>query len=169
MVITMCLAMLAIGFIDRKYQNYEFEKSIKMTKQEIKDEYKNIEGDPIIKAKIRSAQMQFMKQKMMSAVPQADVVVANPTHYSVAIKYDKSKAPAPVVVAKGVDFMAFKIREIAKANNVPIVVNKPLARALYKLVKVDSVIPAELYVAVAEILAFIYKKENTNIHSSIRL
>lgn len=164
MVMNMCLAMLLIGFIDKKYQTYEFEKSIKMTKQEIKDEYKNIEGDPTIKAKIRSAQMQIMRQKMMSAVPQADVVVANPTHFSVAIKYDKSKAPAPMVVAKGVDFMAFKIREIAKANNVPIVVNKPLARALYKLVKVDTVIPADLYVAVAEILAFVYKKDKIEHH-----
>lgn len=161
MVISMCLAMLIIGFIDKKYQTYEYEKSIKMTKQEVKDEFKNTEGDPMIKAKIRSAQMQIMRQKMMSAVPQADVVVANPTHYSVAIKYDKSKAPAPMVVAKGVDFMAFKIREIARANDVPIVVNKPLARALYKLVKVDSVIPADLYVAVAEILAYVYKKNNT--------
>ncbi len=168
MVATMCVVMIIIGIIDKKYQTYEFEKSIKMTKQEIKDEYKNMEGDPIIKAKIRSAQMQFMRQKMMSAVPQADVIVANPTHYSVAIKYDKSKAPAPMVVAKGVDFMAFKIREIAKANNVPIVVNKPLARALYKLVKVDNVIPADLYVAVAEILAYIYKKEQ-GVKQSIKL
>ena len=105
--------MVIIGFIDKKYQTYEYEKSIKMTKQEVKDEFKNTEGDPMIKAKIRSAQMQIMRQKMMSAVPTADVVVANPTHYSVAIKYDKSRAPAPMVVAKGVDFMAFKIREIA--------------------------------------------------------
>ncbi len=158
MVINICIAMLILGFIDKKYQDYEYNKSIKMTKQEIKDEWKNMEGDPIIKSKIKSAQMQFMKQKMMSAVPQADVVVANPTHFSVALKYDKSIAPAPVVVAKGVDYMAFKIREIAKANNVPIVENKPLARSLYKLVKVDQVIPAELYVAVAEILAFVYGK-----------
>lgn len=164
MVVDICLAMLFIGFIDKKYQTYEFEKSIKMTKQEIKDEYKNLEGDPKIKGRIRAAQMQMMRQKMMSAIPQADVVVANPTHFSVAIKYDKSKAPAPMVVAKGVDFMAFKIREIAKANNIPIVVNKPLARALYKLVKVDSVIPADLYVAVAEILAFVYKKDTVQQH-----
>lgn len=160
MVINMCVAMLILGFLDKKYQSYEYEKSIKMTKQEIKDEYKNMEGDPVIKSKIKSAQMQFMKQKMMSAVPQADVVVANPTHFSVAIKYDRTKAAAPIVVAKGVDYMAFKIREIAKANNVPIVENKPLARALYKLVPVDSVIPPDLYVAVAEILAFVYNKNN---------
>ena len=159
MIINIIVAMLIIGFIDKKYQEYEFNKSIKMTKQEIKDEWKNMEGDPIIKSKIKSAQMQFMKQKMMSAVPNADVVVANPTHFSVALKYDKDIAPAPVVVAKGVDYMAFKIREIAKANNVPIVENKPLARSLYKLVQVDHVIPAELYVAVAEILAFVYGKD----------
>lgn len=156
MVINICLAMLIIGFIDKKYQDYEFNKSIKMTKQEIKDEWKNMDGDPLIKSKIRSAQMQFMKQKMMSAVPNADVVIANPTHFSIALKYDKDIAPAPMVVAKGVDYMAFKIREIAKANGVPIVENKPLARSLYKLVQVDHVIPADLYVAVAEVLAFVY-------------
>lgn len=159
MIINICVAMLIIGFIDKKYQDYEYNKSLKMTKQEIKDEWKNMEGDPIIKSKIKSAQMQFMRQKMMSAVPKADVVVANPTHFSVALKYDKDIAPAPVVVAKGVDYMAFKIREIAKANGVPIVENKPLARSLYKLVQVDQVIPAELYVAVAEILAFVYGKD----------
>ena len=159
MVINICVAMLIIGFIDKKYQDYEYNKSIKMTKQEIKDEWKNMEGDPIIKSKIKSAQMQFMKQKMMNAVPHSDVVVANPTHFSVALKYDKDIAPAPIVVAKGVDYMAFKIREIAKANGVPIVENKPLARSLYKLVKVDQVIPAELYVAVAEVLAFVYGQD----------
>lgn len=161
MIINICVAMLIIGFIDKKYQDYEFNKSIKMTKQEVKDEWKNMDGDPLIKSKIRSAQMQFMKQKMMSAVPNADVVIANPTHFSVALKYDKDISPAPIVVAKGVDYMAFKIREIAKANNVPIVENKPLARALYKLCQVDQAIPADLYVAVAEILAFVYGKNGT--------
>ena len=159
MAINIIVAMIILGFLDKKYQDYEYNKSIKMTKQEIKDEWKNMEGDPIIKSKIKSAQMQFMKQKMMSAVPNADVVVANPTHFSVALKYDKDIAPAPIVVAKGVDYMAFKIREIAKANNVPIVENKPLARSLYKLVEVDQVIPADLYVAVAEVLAFVYGKD----------
>lgn len=159
MTINIIVAMLIIGFIDRKYSDYEYNKSIKMTKQEIKDEWKNMEGDPVIKSKLKSAQMQFLKQKMMNAVPNADVVVSNPTHFAVALKYDRSIAPAPVVVAKGVDYMAFKIREIAKANNVPIVENKPLARSLYKLVQVDQVIPAELYVAVAEILAFVYGKD----------
>lgn len=159
MIINMCLAMLVLGYIDKKYQNYEYEKSIKMTKQEIKDEHKDVEGDPKIKAKIKSIQMQMARQRMMSAVPQADVVVTNPTHYAVAIKYDKTKAPAPMVVAKGVDYLAFQIREIAKENNVPVVENRPVARSLYNTVPVDGVIPSDMYVAVAEILAFVYKNK----------
>lgn len=159
MLINMCIAMIILGIFDRKYQDYEYEKSIKMTKQEVKDEYKDTEGDPKIKAKIRSIQMQMAQQRMMSAVPQADVVVTNPTHYAVAIKYDKSQAPAPMVIAKGVDFVAFKIREVAQNNNVPIVENKPLARALYKLVPIDGIIPADMFVAVAEVLAYVYNKD----------
>ena len=142
MIVNICLVMLVIGFIDKKYQDYEYNKSLKMSKQEVKDEWKNTEGDPLIKSKIKAAQMQFAQQKMMSAIPKSDVVVVNPTHYAVAIKYDKLEAPAPKVVAKGVDFMAFKIREIAKHNDVPIVENPPLARALYKLVKIDDLILA---------------------------
>lgn len=160
MIINMCLAMLVLGYLDKKYQNYEYEKSIKMTKQEIKDEHKDTEGDPKIKAKIKSIQMQMARQRMMSSVPDADVVVTNPTHYAVAIKYDKSKAPAPIVVAKGVDYLAFQIREIAKENNVPIVENRPVARALYNTVPVDGIIPSDMYVAVAEILAFVYRSKN---------
>ena len=162
MIINMCLAMLILGYLDKKYQNYEYEKSIKMTKQEIKDEHKDTEGDPKIKAKIKSIQMQMARQRMMSAVPDADVVVTNPTHYAVAIKYDKTKAPAPMVVAKGVDYLAFQIREIAKENNVPIVENRPVARALYNSVPIDGIIPSDMYVAVAEILAFVYKQKNEN-------
>ncbi|MBQ4114526.1 flagellar biosynthesis protein FlhB [bacterium] len=159
MIINMCLAMLILGYIDKKYQTYEYEKSIKMTKQEVKDEHKDTEGDPKIKAKIKSIQMQMARQRMMSAVPQADVVVTNPTHYAVAIQYDKNKAPAPMVVAKGVDYLAFQIREIAKSNNVPIVENRPVARALYNSVPVDGIIPSDLYVAVAEILAYVYNSK----------
>lgn len=160
MIINMCLAMLILGYIDKKYQNYEYEKSIKMTKQEVKDEQKDIEGDPKIKAKIKSIQMQMARQRMMSNVPQADVVVTNPTHYAVAIKYDKTKAPAPIVTAKGVDYLAFQIREIAKNNNVPIVENRPVARALYNSVPLDGMIPTDLYVAVSEILAYVYRLKN---------
>lgn len=159
MLINMCIAMIIIGFFDKKFQDYEYNKSIKMSKQEVKDEYKDIEGDPKVKAKIRSIQMQMAQQRMMSSVPKADVVVTNPTHFAVALKYDKSKSPAPMVVAKGVDFVAFKIREIAQNNNVPIVENKPLARALYKLVPIDGIIPSDMFVAVAEVLAYVYNKD----------
>ena len=162
MIINMCLAMLVLGFIDKKYQTYEYEKSIKMTKQEVKDEQKDTEGDPKIKAKIKSIQMQMARQRMMSNVPQSDVVVTNPTHYAVAIKYDKTKAPAPIVTAKGVDYLAFQIREIAKVNNVPIVENRPVARALYNNVPLDGMIPTDLYVAVSEILAYVYRLKNGN-------
>ena len=161
MLINMCLAMIVLGLLDKKYQDWEFEKSIKMTKQEIKDEYKDIEGDPKIKSKIKSIQMQMSQQRMMSNVATADVVVTNPTHYAVAIKYDKTVAPAPMVVGKGVDYVAFKIREIAKNNNVPIVENRPIARALYNTVPVDGIIPSDLYVAVAEILAYVYNKKGS--------
>lgn len=159
LLISLCILLIIIGIIDRQYQTWEYNKSIKMTKQEVKDEWKNIEGDPKIKGKIRSFQMKIMQQKMMSKVKEADVVVVNPTHYAVAIMYDPLKVPAPVVLAKGVDFIAFKIREIAKNNGIPIVENKPLARSLYKLVEVDHLIPQELYVAVAEILQYVYSQK----------
>ncbi len=159
MLINMCLAMIVLGLLDKKYQDWEYEKSIKMTKQEVKDEYKDIEGDPKIKSKIKSIQIQMSKQRMMANVPKADVVVTNPTHYAVAIKYDKNVAPAPMVIAKGVDYVAFRIRDIAKSNNVPIVENRPIARALYNTVPIDGIIPSDLYVAVAEILAYVYNKK----------
>ena len=162
MIINMCLAMLVLGYIDKKYQTYEYNKSIKMTKQEVKDEYKDTEGDPKIKAKIKAIQTQMARQRMMSAVPKADVVVTNPTHYAVAIQYDKTVAPAPIVIAKGVDYLAFQIRDIAKNNNVPIVENRPVARALYNKVPVDGIIPSDLYVAVAEILAYVFNSKNKN-------
>jgi flagellar biosynthetic protein FlhB len=156
-VTNMCVIMIIMGIIDKKYQHYEFEKSIKMTKEEVKDERKNSEGDPKIKAKIKAAQYQFAQQRMMSQIPTANVVVTNPTHYAVALRYDTSKAPAPQIIAKGVDFVAFKIKEIAENNGVPVVENKPLARTLYKIVPLEGIIPAEMYVAVAELLAYVYK------------
>lgn len=158
MFLTMCLAMLIIGFIDLKFQTYQFEKAIKMTKQEVKDEMKDTEGDPKIKSKIKSMGMKMLQQKMMSAVPTADVVVTNPTHYAVALKYDRGVKPAPYVVAKGVDFIAFKIREIAQNNNIPIVENRLVARTLYNLVEIGDIIPSEMFQAVAEILAYVYNK-----------
>ncbi len=158
MIVNMCVVMIIIGLFDKKYQDYEYNKSLKMSKQEVKDEQKNADGDPKIKQKIKSAQMQMGRQKMLHEIKTADVVVTNPTHYAVAIRYDTSKAPAPQVIAKGVDFMAFKIREIAEANNIPIQENKPLARTLYKVVPLEGIVPPELYVAVAELLAFVYNK-----------
>ena len=158
--INICIAMLIIGVLDWLYQKYEFNKSLKMTKQQVKDERKNAEGDPTIKSKIRSIQMQMANSRMMASVPDADVVVANPTHYAVALKYDTTVAPAPMVVAKGVDLIAFKIREVAENNGVTVVENPPLARTLYKLVPIDAIIPAELFSAVAEVLAYVYKKKN---------
>ena len=158
MFLNMCLAMLIIGFLDLKFQTYQFEKSMKMTKQEVKDEMKDTEGDPKIKSKIRAFGMKLMQQQMMAAVPTADVVVTNPTHYAVAIKYDRSVKPAPYVVAKGADFIAFKIREVAQNNKVPIIENRLVARTLYNLVQVGDIIPADMFQAVAEILAYVYNK-----------
>ena len=152
-----CIILIAIGIADKKYQAWEFDKSMKMTKEDVKDEHKNTEGDPKIKAKIKAIQMQFAMQRMMSSIPKADIIITNPTHYAIAIRYDPEIAPAPQVVAKGVDFIAFKIREIAENNGVPIVENKPLARTLYKIVPLEGLIPAELYVVVAEMLAYVYK------------
>src|SRR6185437_13372096 len=123
------LAVLAA--MDYFYQRYEHEKSLKMSKQDIKDEYKKSEGDPLIKGKIRERQRRMALQRMMQDVPKADVVITNPTHFAIAIKYDNGKMQAPTVVAKGTDFMALKIRQIAKDNGVIIMVNRPLARALY--------------------------------------
>ena len=157
MLVKICIMLFFLGIADKKYQAYEYEKSLKMTKDEVKDERKNSEGDPKIKAKIKSIQMQFAMQRMMGNIPKADVIVTNPTHYAVAIRYDTSIAPAPQVVAKGVDYVAFKIRDVAKYNNIPIIENPPLARTLYKIVPLEGIIPAELYVAVAEILALVYK------------
>lgn len=153
-----CILLLVLGIIDYIYQKYEFEKSIKMTKQEVKDEYKNIEGNPEIKRKIKSIQMHMAQNRMMKKIPEADVIVTNPTHYAVALKYDPSIAPAPIVLAKGVDLLAKRIKETAREHKIPIVENKPLARSLYKLVDLNKMVPEDLFIAVAEVLAYVYKK-----------
>ncbi|ONI46343.1 flagellar biosynthesis protein FlhB [Candidatus Epulonipiscium fishelsonii] len=153
------LAFLTLASIDYAYQKYKFEESLKMTKQDIKDEYKQSEGDPQIKGKIRQKMREMSMRRMMEAVPNADVIITNPTHFAVAVYYDKDNAAAPVVVAKGIDFMAQKIKEVAKDNKVQIVENKALARALYYTVEVDHPIPPELYKAVAEVLAYVYQLE----------
>ncbi|ACM92208.1 flagellar biosynthetic protein FlhB [Nautilia profundicola AmH] len=153
----MLAVFLVFAAIDFIYQRYSYKKSLRMSKQEIKDEYKQTEGNPEIKAKIRQLQREMAKKRMMSEVPKADVVITNPTHYAVAIRYDKTKDEAPRVIAKGVDNLALKIKEIAREHDIMIVENPPLARELYKLVDIDELIPQKLYKAVAEVLAFVYK------------
>ncbi|WP_182199171.1 flagellar biosynthesis protein FlhB [Paraliobacillus salinarum] len=153
------IALLVLSVIDYAYQRYDYEKNIRMSKNDIKDEYKNIEGDPQIKAKIKERQRQMAMRRMMSEVPNADVVITNPTHYAVAIKYDENKADAPYVVAKGVDFVALKIREIAEANQVAQVENRRLARALYANVEIGDIIDETFFQAVAEVLAYVYQME----------
>ena len=128
-----------------------------MSKQDIKDEYKKSEGDPLIKGKIRERQRRMAMQRMMQEVPNADVIITNPTHFAVALKYDNSQMAAPQVIAKGQDHMALRIREVAKQNRVVIMENKPLARALFARTEIGESIPADLFQAVAEVLAYVYK------------
>lgn len=153
------IALLAVSVIDFTYQRYDHEKNMKMSKNDIKDEHKNIEGNPLIKSKIKEQQRQMAMRRMMSDVPDADVVITNPTHYAVAVKYDETKSDAPYVVAKGVDFVASKIREVAQANQVVLVENRRLARALYAEIEIGEAIQEEFFQAVAEILAYVYQIE----------
>lgn len=147
---------LILAAVDYYYQRRKFKNDMKMTKQEVKDEYKNTEGNPQIKGRIRSKMQEASRQRMMQSIPEADVVITNPTHLAVAIKYDKATAEAPVVIAKGADYLAGKIKEIAKENQIEIVENKPVARMLYFNVEIGEQIPPELYQMVAEILAYVY-------------
>ncbi len=154
------IAMILLGFLDFLYQKLDYEKNLKMTKQEVKDEYKQTEGNPEIKGKIKQKQRQMSMRRMMQDIPKADVVITNPTHFAVAIKYDAQKASAPIVIAKGQDYIALRIKQVATDNKVQIVENRPLARTLYSTVEIGEAIPPELYQAVAEILAFVYKLKN---------
>ncbi len=147
---------MLIAFADLVYQRVKFSKDMRMTKQEIKEEYKQQEGDPQIKGKIRQKMREVSQRRMMQNLPQADVVITNPTHYAVAVKYDPEVADAPLVIAKGEDYLAARIKEVAKENKIEIVENKPLARMLYANVDVGQAVPPELYQAVAEVLAFVY-------------
>ena len=153
----MLLIIFIFALIDIVIVRKQYFDGLKMSKQEIKDEMKNMEGDPLIKGKIRQKQMEISRQRMMSEVPNADVVITNPTHYAVAIKYDQEKYREPIVVAKGMDNMAQQIKKVARENNVHIVQNPPLARSLYDEVDVDKPIPEALFVAVAEVLAYVFK------------
>ncbi len=154
------LVFIIIGFVDLFYQKHKFKEDMKMTKQETKDEYKQTEGDPQVKGQIRSRMRAASRRRMMQALPEADVVITNPTHFAVALKYDTNVSAAPIVIAKGADHLAFQIKEKAKEYKIEIVENKPLARLLYNNVEVGAEIPPELYQAVAEVLAFVYSLHN---------
>ena len=149
--------LLFISILDFFYQKFDYEKNLKMSKQDIKDEHKNSDGDPIIKSRIRQRQREMAMRRMMQEIPTADVVITNPTHFAIALKYDDESMDAPSVVAKGADFVAQKIKLIAKENNVVMVENRPLARSMYDQVEVGQRIPDEFFKAVAEVLAYVYR------------
>lgn len=157
LAIKVAIIMIVLGIIDYIYQKYEFEKSIRMTKQEIKDEYKQREGDPMVRSRIRQKQREIAMKRMMKEVPKADVVITNPTRLAIALQYVSEEMHAPKVVAKGAGVVAEKIREVAKEANVPIVEDRWLAQSLFKLTDVGEYVPASLFKAVAEVLAYVYR------------
>ena len=157
------LVMLAIAVADYGYQRYEHEKKLKMSHQEIKEERKQMDGDPHVKARIRSLQREMSRRRMMDQVPKASVVVTNPTHIAIALQYDPEQSDAPIVVAKGVDFIAQKIKKIAQEHNIPLHEDKPLARAMYDKVEVGEPIPEEFFMAIAEVMAYVYKLKGKNV------
>jgi flagellar biosynthetic protein FlhB len=156
-IMKVCLFLLALAIFDYIYHRWEYKRSIRMSKKEVRDEYKQTEGNPQIKSKIRQRQLQMATRRMMQEVPKADVVITNPTHLAVALRYDAVNMAAPIVVAKGEGVVATKIREIAAENGVALVENKPLAQAIYKTVEIGAAIPEDLFQAVAEVLAFVYR------------
>ena len=161
-IFNVLLVMIFLSLLDFTFQKFTYLENLRMTKQEVKEERKESDGNPQVKQRIRTVQMQMARKRMMSAVPEADVIVTNPTHISIAIKYDTENFAAPLVVAKGVGPIAMRIREIAKENGIPLVEDKPLARTLNKTVEVGQMIPASLYKAVAEILAYVYKLKHSS-------
>lgn len=156
-MVGVCCVMFLVAIADFVYQRFEFMKSMRMSKQEIKDEHKQQEGDPHIKGKLRQLRMERARQRMMAAVPDASVVITNPTHYAVALQYETGLMRAPVLLAKGVDEVAFRIRDLAKQHDIPIVENPPLARALHASVDLNEEIPYEHYKAVAEVISYVYR------------
>ena len=152
-----CLALIILAILDYTYQRWQYQKNLMMSKQEIKDELKQGEGDPAVKGRIKSIQRETARKRMMEKIPDADVVITNPTSLAIALRYNMAHDSAPRVIAKGAGFIAEKIKKIAQQNGIPIVENKPLARTIYKLVDIDGFIPFNLYRAVAEILAYVYK------------
>ncbi|WP_424689222.1 flagellar biosynthesis protein FlhB [Halarcobacter ebronensis] len=151
------LIIVLFAIIDFFFTRHYYFKSLKMSKQEIKDEFKNMEGDPQVKGRIRKIQMQMHQKRMMNDVPDADVVITNPSHYAVALRYDNTKDNAPKVVAKGIDFIALKIKDIARENDIPIIENPALARSLHSQIEVDQEIPGEFYKALAEIFSYVFE------------
>ncbi|MFK5892733.1 MAG: flagellar biosynthesis protein FlhB [Pseudomonadota bacterium] len=158
------LGMIVVATIDVIYQVYTHKEQLKMTKQEVKDESKNAEGNPEIKSRQRAIQRQLAMQRMMADVPTADVVITNPTHYAVALKYDQDKGGAPLVIAKGVDIVALQIIKVAKGNDVSVIEIPPLSRSIYYYTEIGDEIPAGLYVAVAQVLAYIFQLKNGDIY-----
>lgn len=163
LAVEIAVILLILALFDYMYQKYEYEKNLRMSKDEVKQEYKNTEGDPLIKGKIREKQRRMALQRMMQDVPNADVVITNPTHFAIAIKYDPNKADAPIVLAKGMDYIALKIRQVAEEHGIVRMENKPLARALYDQAEIGQTIPADLFQAVAEVLAYVYKLKGTTV------
>jgi flagellar biosynthetic protein FlhB len=157
MIIGIVIAMFFIAIFDLIFQRFQYAKSLRMSRQEIKDEYKQSEGDPIIKQRLRQLRQERARKRMMAAVPEADVVITNPTHFAVALKYDTATMKAPTVVAKGQDLIALKIREVAEENKVPIVQNPPLAQALFSSTDIDEEIPLTHYEAVAKVISYVYQ------------
>lgn len=154
------MVFLVIGLADLIYQKLKFRKDMRMSKQEVKDEFKNSEGNPLIKSKIRAKMREVSQRRMMQALPTADVVITNPTHLAAAIKYDKATSEAPILIAKGADYLAQKMKDVAKENHIEIVENKPLARMLYYNVELGAEVPPELYQMTAEVLAYVYGLKN---------
>ncbi|WP_026986503.1 flagellar biosynthesis protein FlhB [Fodinicurvata fenggangensis] len=157
LLVAVLAVMTVIAAMDFAYQRYKHIKEMRMTRQEVRDETKQSEGDPLVKSRLRQIRMERAKRRMMAAVPSADVVVTNPTHYSIALKYNSDEMNAPTVVAKGIDEVALRIREVARQNEVPLVENRPLARALYDAVEIDEEVPPEHYKAVAEIIGYVMR------------
>jgi len=161
-----CLALIVLSIADFAYQKWQHEKNLKMTKQEIKDEAKQSEGDPKVKGKIRQIQLEIARHRMMDMVPEADVVITNPTHLAIALKYDQEKMAAPQVIAKGANYIAQKIKQIAVQNNIPVLEHKTLAQALFKAVELGDFIPVSLYKAVAEVLAYVYRLKGNKLKNA---
>jgi flagellar biosynthesis protein FlhB len=159
-VSAICIATIVLVAVDLAWARFHWRRELRMTKQELKDEHKQAEGDPIIKARLRSLARDRSRQRMISAASRASLVIANPTHYAIALRYQRDENPAPLVLAKGMDAIALKIREIAEENRIPVIENKALARALYEAVQVDQVIPAEFFRPIAEIIYFLQSKSS---------